>query len=204
MGWPDSCRTQGHSADRRWRSQAAAHWPLAGKWGTGHQQPASACCPRPAATRRPCSASQRSAGPPAHTRRAAGARQLLQVEESLGARSRQAGVRASPCSRRRIRETPYGPGSRIPYTRTLGNGLLVGYTGRVSTRWWENFMRVGLRAKLLGGFVVVALCTGVLGVYALITMERLNESQLTMYVDVFGGTHLLATYSDDSWQSRSD
>jgi len=65
-------------------------------------------------------------------------------------------------------------------------------------------MRVGLRAKLLAGFVVVALCTGVLGVYALLTMERLNESQLTMYVDVFGGTHLLATYSDDSWQSRSD
>jgi signal transduction histidine kinase/DNA-binding NarL/FixJ family response regulator len=25
-----------------------------------------------------------------------------------------------------------------------------------------------------------------------------------MYVDVFGGTHLLATYSDDSWQARSD
>jgi signal transduction histidine kinase/DNA-binding NarL/FixJ family response regulator len=65
-------------------------------------------------------------------------------------------------------------------------------------------MRVGLRAKLLAGFVVVALCTGVLGVYALLTMERLNESQLTMYVDVFGGTHLLATYSDDSWQARSD
>ena len=65
-------------------------------------------------------------------------------------------------------------------------------------------MRVGLRAKLLAGFVVVALCTGVLGVYALLTMQTLNESQLTMYVDVFGGTHLLATYSDDSWQARSD
>ena len=65
-------------------------------------------------------------------------------------------------------------------------------------------MRVGLRAKLLAGFVVVALCTGVLGVYALLTMQTLNESQLTMYIDVFGGTHLLATYSDDSWQARSD
>src|SRR5438105_11174670 len=65
-------------------------------------------------------------------------------------------------------------------------------------------MRIGIRAKLLGSFVVVALCTGVLGVYALITMERLNEEQRTMYVDVFGGTHLLATYSDDSWQARSD
>jgi two-component system, sensor histidine kinase len=65
-------------------------------------------------------------------------------------------------------------------------------------------MRLGLRARLLAGFVVVALCTGVLGVYALLTMQTLNESQLTMYVDVFGGTHLLATYSDDSWQSRSD
>jgi signal transduction histidine kinase/ActR/RegA family two-component response regulator len=65
-------------------------------------------------------------------------------------------------------------------------------------------MRIAIRAKLLGGFVVVALCTGVLGVYALITMERLNEEQRTMYVDVFGGTHLLARYSDDSWQARSD
>jgi signal transduction histidine kinase/DNA-binding NarL/FixJ family response regulator len=74
----------------------------------------------------------------------------------------------------------------------------------LSHQGWGNVMRVGLRAKLLAGFVVVALCTGVLGGYALVTMERLNEAQLTMYIDVFGGTHLLATYSDDSWQSRSD
>ena len=65
-------------------------------------------------------------------------------------------------------------------------------------------MRIGIRARLLGSFVIVALCTGVLGVYALITMERLNEEQRTMYGDVFGGTHLLATYADDSWQARSD
>jgi signal transduction histidine kinase/DNA-binding response OmpR family regulator len=65
-------------------------------------------------------------------------------------------------------------------------------------------MRIGIRARLLGSFVIVALCTGVLGVYALITMERLNEEQLTMYVDVFGGTHLLATYADESWGARSD
>ena len=65
-------------------------------------------------------------------------------------------------------------------------------------------MRIGIRARLLGSFVIVALCTGVLGVYALITMERLNQEQRTMYGDVFGGTHLLATYADDSWQARSD
>ena len=65
-------------------------------------------------------------------------------------------------------------------------------------------MRLRIRAKLLSGFVAVALFTGVLGLYALRTMERLNEEQRTMYVDVFGGTHLLASYSDESWRSRSD
>ena len=38
-----------------------------------------------------------------------------------------------------------------------------------------------------------------LGLYALLTMERLNEEQRTMYIDVFGGPHLLGTYFDDSW-----
>jgi signal transduction histidine kinase len=65
-------------------------------------------------------------------------------------------------------------------------------------------MRLRIRAKLLSGFVVVALFTGALGLYALLTMERLNEEQRTMYVDVFGGTDLLANYADNSWQARSD
>ena len=34
--------------------------------------------------------------------------------------------------------------------------------------------------------------------------ERLNHGERTMYVDVFGGTHLLGRYIDDSWQVRSD
>jgi hypothetical protein len=53
--------------------------------------------------------------------------------------------------------------------------------------------------KLLSGFVAVALFIGALGLYALLTMECLNEEQRTMYVDVFGGPHLLGTYFDDSW-----
>jgi two-component system, sensor histidine kinase len=87
---------------------------------------------------------------------------------------------------------------------TLDDKMPFGSTPNMLPERWGNIMRLGLRARLLAGFVVVALCTGVLGVYALVTMAQLNEAQLTMYVDVFGGTHLLATYSDDSWQARSD
>jgi signal transduction histidine kinase/CheY-like chemotaxis protein/HAMP domain-containing protein len=55
---------------------------------------------------------------------------------------------------------------------------------------------LGIRAKLLGGFFVVALFTAALSVYDVFTMERLNNNQRTMYVDVFGGTYLLAAYVD--------
>jgi signal transduction histidine kinase/CheY-like chemotaxis protein len=65
-------------------------------------------------------------------------------------------------------------------------------------------MRMGIRTKLLAGFVATALFTGALGWYAVDAQQRLNEGERTMYVDVFGGTHLLATYIDDSWQARSD
>jgi CHASE3 domain sensor protein len=65
-------------------------------------------------------------------------------------------------------------------------------------------MRLRIGAKLLFGFVVAALFTGAVGAYAVLTMERLNQEQRTTYVDVFGGTHLLATYSVDSRQARSD
>jgi signal transduction histidine kinase/CheY-like chemotaxis protein len=65
-------------------------------------------------------------------------------------------------------------------------------------------MRIGIRFKLLAGFAATALFTGVLGWYAAATMERLNEGTRTMSVDVFGGTHLLATWLDRSWESRSD
>src|SRR5918911_293648 len=65
-------------------------------------------------------------------------------------------------------------------------------------------MRMGIRTKLLAGFAATALFTGALGWYAVDAPQRLNEGERTMYGDVFGGTHLLATYIDDSWQARSD
>src|SRR5947209_3679694 len=63
--------------------------------------------------------------------------------------------------------------------------------------------RVKIRAKLLAAFVAVALFTGVLGWFAVRTIERLNEGQRTIYGDVYGGTHLLATWVDLSWEARS-
>jgi signal transduction histidine kinase/ActR/RegA family two-component response regulator len=62
-------------------------------------------------------------------------------------------------------------------------------------------VKLGIRVKLLCSFFVVALFTLALSGYAVLTMERLNERQRTMYVDVFGGTHLLATYVD-LWSSQ--
>jgi PAS domain S-box-containing protein len=62
----------------------------------------------------------------------------------------------------------------------------------------------GIRARLLAAFVAIALFTGVLGWYVVSTMGRMNEGQRTVYVDVFGGTHLLATWVDTSWQARAD
>jgi PAS domain S-box-containing protein len=52
--------------------------------------------------------------------------------------------------------------------------------------------------------VAVALFTGALGWYAVSTMERMNDGQHTVYGDIFGGTHLLATWVDTSWESRAD
>jgi PAS domain S-box-containing protein len=59
----------------------------------------------------------------------------------------------------------------------------------------------GIRAKLLVSFFGVALFTAVVGAYDVATMGELNDNQRTMYVDVFGGTHLLATYVD-LWSSE--
>jgi PAS domain S-box-containing protein len=57
---------------------------------------------------------------------------------------------------------------------------------------------------LLAGFIAVGLFTGVLGWYAVSTMEGMNNGQHTVYEDVFGGTHLLARWVDLSWESRAD
>lgn len=65
-------------------------------------------------------------------------------------------------------------------------------------------MTFGIRARLLAGFVAIALFTGVLGLYTASTMQRLNDGQRTVYGDIFGGTHLLATWVDTSWESRAD
>src|SRR5216684_3608397 len=64
-------------------------------------------------------------------------------------------------------------------------------------------MIFGIRARLLAAFVAIALFTGVLGWYAVSTMERMNDGQHTVYRDVSGGTHLLATWVDTSWQARA-
>src|SRR5919201_4033279 len=75
---------------------------------------------------------------------------------------------------------------------------------RVCARPGGQVLTFGIRARLLAAFVAVALFTGILGWYAISTMERMNAGQRTVYGDVFGGTHLLATWLDTSWQVRSD
>ena len=68
----------------------------------------------------------------------------------------------------------------------------------------EAQMRLGIRTKLLAAFVATALFTGALGWYAIGGMERMNDGERRMSVDVFGGTQLLAAYIDASWQARAD
>jgi len=63
---------------------------------------------------------------------------------------------------------------------------------------------LGIRAKLLVGFVAIALFTGALGSYAVAGMEHMNDGQRTMYGDIFGGTHLLAVWVDDAWEARAN
>ena len=64
-------------------------------------------------------------------------------------------------------------------------------------------MKRSLRFKLLAGFVLVAMFTGALGLYSVAKMQELNDGQRTLFGDVFGGTHLLALYVDDSWEARA-
>ena len=79
--------------------------------------------------------------------------------------------------------------------QTLGPSQAVGH---------RTTAAFGIRAKLLAAFAATALFTGALGLFAVDTMERLNDGERTMYGDLFGGTHLLATYIDEVWQARSD
>jgi signal transduction histidine kinase len=63
---------------------------------------------------------------------------------------------------------------------------------------------LGVRAKLLGGFLAIALFAAVLGGYTVVTIERLSASQRTVVGDVFGGTQMLANWVDRSWETRRD
>jgi PAS domain S-box-containing protein len=61
---------------------------------------------------------------------------------------------------------------------------------------------LGIRAKLLTSFIGLALLTIVLGGFAVSTFEGLNQRERVMYEDVFGGTYLVATYTDRSSDGR--
>jgi signal transduction histidine kinase len=62
--------------------------------------------------------------------------------------------------------------------------------------------RFGIRRKLLSGYVVIALFTAMLGLYAVASLEQLNHGQHLTSRDVFGGTHLLAMWIDRASSSR--
>ena len=64
-------------------------------------------------------------------------------------------------------------------------------------------MFLGVRAKLLSSFFGLAMLTIVLGGFAVRTFEGLNQRERVMYEDVFGGTYLLATYTDRSSDGRA-
>jgi PAS domain S-box-containing protein len=64
-------------------------------------------------------------------------------------------------------------------------------------------MKLGMRAKLLFGFLAVALFTGGLGAYTLRALDLLSAQLEAMYVDDLDGIYLLDQYSDVTWESRT-
>jgi PAS domain S-box-containing protein len=62
---------------------------------------------------------------------------------------------------------------------------------------------LGIRAKLLGSFIGLAMLTIVLGGFAASTFDALNQRERIMYNDVFGGTDLVASYLDRSSDGRA-
>ena len=64
-------------------------------------------------------------------------------------------------------------------------------------------MILGLRAKLLGGFIALALVTVVLGAFALDALGRMRQRERVMYEDVFGGTYLVASYVERAADGRT-
>ena len=89
----------------------------------------------------------------------------------------------------------------FPHARACASSYSEGWSQR---RPWIFGVTLGIRARLLAGFVAVALFTGVLGWYAVSTMANMNSGQQTTYGDIFGGTHLLAAWVDTSWEDRAD
>jgi signal transduction histidine kinase len=83
----------------------------------------------------------------------------------------------------------------------MGTGGGNAYPARVPSA--QRLTRT-LQSKLLLTFAAMALFTSLLGLCAVSTIERLNESQGTMYMDVFGGTHLIAVWLDRSWEARAN
>ena len=63
---------------------------------------------------------------------------------------------------------------------------------------------LGIRTKLLGSFILVAMFTGVLGFNAVATVDRLNASRDAQYGDVFGDTTLLVTWLNQARLSEGD
>jgi hypothetical protein len=61
-------------------------------------------------------------------------------------------------------------------------------------------MKLGMRAKLLTGFVAVALFTGALGAYTLQALGLSSLQQRDMYEDDLIGIYLLDKYSDVTFQ----
>jgi PAS domain S-box-containing protein len=64
-------------------------------------------------------------------------------------------------------------------------------------------IRLRLRSKLLAGFAALAVLTAALGGYALLALERTNQSRQTVTVDAFGGAYLMARYIDQGWTART-
>src|ERR1700716_2868306 len=59
-----------------------------------------------------------------------------------------------------------------------------------------------IRGKLLVGFVVVALFTGGLGVFAINGLAAINQSQIETSVDEFGGLNAFTDYLDRTYRIR--
>jgi signal transduction histidine kinase/HAMP domain-containing protein len=63
---------------------------------------------------------------------------------------------------------------------------------------------MGIRAKLLGGFLLVALFTGAMGLYSAIAGQQLKAGSESIYSDAYGETYLLATWLNEVRHSEGE